>query len=429
MTGKPATLAQKLVARAAGRAAVTPGEIVTCKVDLAMSHDSSGPRRVAPLLRELGVSVWDPSRYVLVTDHYMPAADPQAEAIVRFTRDWARDAGIANLIDGEGICHVVLPERGHVLPGRFIVGGDSHSPTGGAFGAYMFGIGATEMAGVLATGEIWLRVPHTIRIDWSGRLADGVTAKDMMLFLCARLGMGGARYEAVEYTGNAVAALPMQERMTLANMSAEIGAQTGLIAPDGTTMSWLAQAGVPQHVLDAIDLDHWRGDEGAAYLQTLQLDATTLPPQVAAPHSPANSAPVADSAGQPIDVAYLGACTGAKLEDLRLAARVLRGRRVAAGVSLQVAPASLRDQRQAEREGTLAVLRDAGALLLPNACNACAGYGPTRFAAGTRAIASTARNFAGRMGDAGSQVWLASPMTVAASAVSGRIADPREMLA
>lgn len=429
MTGKPATLAQKLVARAAGRAAVTPGEIVTCKVDLAMSHDSSGPRRVAPLLRELGVSVWDPSRYVLVTDHYLPAADPQAEAIVRFTRDWARDAGIANLIDGEGICHVVLPERGHVLPGRFIVGGDSHSPTGGAFGAYMFGIGATEMAGVLATGEIWLRVPHTIRIDWSGRLADGVTAKDMMLFLCARLGMGGARYEAVEYTGNAVAALPMQERMTLANMSAEIGAQTGLIAPDGTTMSWLAQAGVPQHVLDAIDLDHWRGDEGAAYLQTLQLDATTLPPQVAAPHSPANSAPVADSAGQPIDVAYLGACTGAKLEDLRLAARVLRGRRVAAGVSLQVAPASLRDQRQAEREGTLAVLRDAGALLLPNACNACAGYGPTRFAAGTRAIASTARNFAGRMGDAGSQVWLASPMTVAASAVSGRIADPREMLA
>lgn len=429
MTGKPATLAQKLVARAADRAAVTPGEIVTCKVDLAMSHDSSGPRRVAPLLRELGVSVWDPSRYVLVTDHYMPAADPQAEAIVRFTRDWARDAGIANLIDGEGICHVVLPERGHVLPGRFIVGGDSHSPTGGAFGAYMFGIGATEMAGVLATGEIWLRVPHTIRIDWSGRLADGVTAKDMMLFLCARLGMGGARYEAVEYTGNAVAALPMQERMTLANMSAEIGAQTGLIAPDGTTMSWLAQAGVPQDVLDAIDLDHWRGDEGAAYLETLRLDATTLPPQVAAPHSPANSAPVADSAGQPIDVAYLGACTGAKLEDLRLAARVLRGRRVAAGVSLQVAPASLRDQRQAEREGTLAVLRDAGALLLPNACNACAGYGPTRFAAGTRAIASTARNFAGRMGDAGSQVWLASPMTVAASAVSGRIADPREMLA
>lgn len=428
MSRKPATLAQKLVARAAGRETVTPGEIVTCKVDLAMSHDSSGPRRVAPLLQELGVTVWDPSRYVLVTDHYMPAADPQAEAIVRFTRDWARDAGIANLIDGEGICHVVLPERGHVLPGRFIVGGDSHSPTGGAFGAYMFGIGATEMAGVLATGEIWLRVPHTIRIDWAGRLADGVTAKDMMLFLCARLGMGGARYEAVEYTGDAVTALPMQERMTLANMSTEIGAQTGLIAPDRTTMSWLAQADVPQAVLDAIDVDYWRGDAGATYLDTLRLDATALAPQVAAPHSPANSAPVAHSAGQPIDVAYLGACTGAKLEDLRLAARVLRGRKVAAGVSLQVAPASLRDQRQAEREGTLAVLRDAGALLLPNACNACAGYGPTRFAAGTRAIASTARNFAGRMGDTGSEVWLASPMTVAASAVAGRIVDPREML-
>nr|WP_315596235.1 3-isopropylmalate dehydratase large subunit [uncultured Cupriavidus sp.] len=425
----PATLAQKLVARAAGVAHVTPGSIVMCKVDLAMSHDSSGPRRVAPLLRELGAPVWDPARFVVVTDHFVPATDPDAEAIVRFTRDWVRDAGIPNLIDNEGICHVVLPERGFVLPGRFIVGGDSHSPTGGAFGAYMFGVGATEMAGVLVTGEIWLRVPQTIRIDWRGTLGTGVCAKDIMLFLCATLGLAGGRYEAIEFTGTAVSALPMQERMTLTNMCTELGAQTGLIAPDATTMAWLAQAGVDTATLAAIDPRHWRSDADAPVLAAHCFDAATLVPQVAAPHSPANSAPVTQAAGERIDIAYIGACTGAKLEDLRMAASVLRGRKVAAGVSLQVAPASVRDQQQAAREGTLGVLTDAGAQLLPNACNACAGYGASRFPAGSRAIASTARNFSGRMGDAGSAVWLASPLTVAATAVTGQITDPRALLA
>lgn len=425
----PATLAQKLVARAAGVAHVVPGSIVMCKVDLAMSHDSSGPRRVAPLLRELGARVWDPSRYVVVTDHFLPVSDPDADSIVRFTRDWVRDTGITNFIDGQGICHVVLPERGFVLPGRFIVGGDSHSPTGGAFGAYMFGVGATEMAGVLATGEIWLRVPQTIHIDWQGALSDGVCAKDIMLFLCATLGLGGGRYEAIEFTGPAVAALPMQERMTLTNMCTELGAQTGLIAPDATTMDWLAAAGVDAPTLAALDPRHWRSDADAPTLLTHRFDATTLAPHVAAPHTPANSAPVTQAAGEPMDIAYIGACTGAKLEDLRMAARVLRGRKVAPGMSLRVAPASVRDQQIAQQEGTLGVLLDAGAELLPNACNACAGYGASRFPAGSRAIASTARNFAGRMGDEGSAVWLASPLTVAATAVTGRITDPRTLLA
>ncbi|MDK3026522.1 3-isopropylmalate dehydratase large subunit [Cupriavidus taiwanensis] len=427
MSTLPATLAQKLVARAAGLAHAEPGTVVICQVDLAMSHDSSGPRRVAPLLQELGTGVWDPSRYVVVTDHFVPGGDAQAESILRFTRDWTRQAG-AHFIDAEGICHVVLPERGHVLPGRLIVGGDSHSPTGGAFGAYMFGVGATEMAGVLATGEIWLRVPDTIRLQWDGQLAPGVCAKDMMLFLCATLGMGGGRYQALEYTGSAVAALPMQERMTLTNMSTELGAQTGLVAPDAVTLDWLAQAGVPAPTLAAIDLDHWRTDPDAPVLASHRYDAAALVPQVAAPHSPANSAPVDQAAGEPVQIAYLGACTGAKLEDLRMAARVLRGRRVAAGVTLQVAPASRRDQLQAEQEGTLGILAEAGAMLLPNACGACAGYGAARFPAGSRAIASTARNFSGRMGDAGSAVWLGSPMTVAASAVTGRITDPRTLL-
>jgi 3-isopropylmalate/(R)-2-methylmalate dehydratase large subunit len=418
------TLAQKLVARAAGRSAVTPGEIVTCKVDLAMMHDSGGPRRVKPMLERLGAKVWDPDKVVLATDHYLPANDDESRKIIRIARDWAKEAGVAKFHDGEGICHVVLPENGYLRPGMFAVGGDSHSPTGGAFGAYMFGIGATEMVGVLVTGEIWLRVPYTIRIEWSGRLSRGVSAKDMMLAVIARLGLDGGRYEAVEYSGSALAALSMQERMTLANMTAELGGQTGLVAPDETTREWLEARGARD-----VDVRTWQGDPDAALLEHHRFDAGALTPQVAAPHSPANSKPVAEFAGTKINLAYIGACTGAKLEDLRMAAQVLKGRRAASGVRLQLAPASTKDQEAARAEGTLAALIDAGAELLPNACGACAGYGNYLLPENTVAICTTARNFKGRMGAASAQIYLGSPYTVAATAVRGTITDPRELLA
>jgi 3-isopropylmalate/(R)-2-methylmalate dehydratase large subunit len=417
------TLAQKLVARAAGRSRVTPGEIVTCKVDLAMMHDSGGPRRVKPMLEKLGAKVWDPDRVVLVTDHYLPANDDESRKIIHIAREWAKDAGIARFHDGEGICHVVLPENGYIRPGMFAVGGDSHSPTGGAFGAFMFGIGATEMLGVLVTGEIWLRVPDTIRIEWSGRLARGVAAKDMMLALCARFGLDGGRYQAVEYAGTAVAALSMQERMTLTNMTAEFGGQTGLISPDEITRDWLDAHGARD-----IDTRTWQSDADAPLLEHHRFDAGTLAPQIAAPHSPANSKPVVEFAGTKVDLAYIGACTGAKLEDLRMAARVLKGRRAATGVKLMLAPASARDQEAARADGTLAALIDAGAELLPNACNACAGYGNYLLSENTVAISTTARNFKGRMGAASANIYLGSPYTVAAAAVAGQIVDPRELL-
>src|SRR4051812_40844579 len=233
------TLAQKLVARAAGRSSVTPGEIVTCKVDLAMVHDSSGARRLKPMLERLGAKVWDPGKIVVITDHYVPEHDDDSRKILRIARDWVREVGIDNFYDTQGICHVVLPERGHLKPGMFAVGGDSHSPTGGAFAAYMFGIGATEMLGVMVTGQIWLKVPHTIALEFSGKLSPGVSAKDIMLFLIGRLGMDGGQYQAVEYRGEAIRRLPMQERMTLCNMAAELGAQTGLIASDAITRQYL----------------------------------------------------------------------------------------------------------------------------------------------------------------------------------------------
>lgn len=417
------TLAQKLIARAAGRDSVTPGEIVTCQVDLAMFHDSSGPRRLKPMLAELNAPIWDKRKVVLVIDHYVPEADDEARRIVRIARDWAAEQALPYVYDSLGICHVVVPQHGHLRPGMFCVGGDSHSPTGGAFGAYMFGIGATEMLGVVTTGEIWLKVPQTIFMRWMGRLTDGVSAKDMMLAMLGRFGMNGGQYQAIEYCGEAVSALGMAERMTLANMSAELGAQVGLVAPDATTKAWLENIGVD---VEELGLARWHSDENAPGVRHA-FDASSLAPQVALPHSPANVRPVDDLEITPVQVAYIGACTGAKLDDLRAAARVLAGYRIAPGVQLLVAPASVRDREMAEHEGILRLLTEAGATLLPSACGACAGYGGA-IPDGSTVISSTARNFRGRMGSATAQVYLGSPYTVAASALRGRISDAREVL-
>ena len=418
----PQTLAQKLIAKAAQRTHVQVGEIVNCQVDLAMFHDSSGPRRLKPMLEELGATLWDPSKVVLVMDHYVPEQDDDSRRIVRIARDWAAEQRLPHVYDSLGICHVVVPQKGHIRPGMFCVGGDSHSPTGGAFGAYMFGIGSTEMLGVVVTGQIWVQVPRTIRMRWHGRLAPGVTAKDMALHLIGRYGMNGGAYQAIEFDGEAVQALSMAERMTLSNMSAEMGSQVGLIAPDEVTRQWLGEAGATD--LPAGD---WRTDEGAD-CETREFDAATLSPQVAAPHSPANTHAVGQFADTAVQVGYIGACTGAKIDDLRAAASVLRGQSLPAGVQLKVAPASVQDQAQAEREGVMAQLRQSGAQILPTSCGACSGYGGT-IPDGANVIASTARNFKGRMGSPTAQVYLASPYTVAASVLRGRITDPREMLA
>lgn len=415
------SLAQKLIARAAGREDVRVGEVVTCQVDLAMFHDSSGPRRLKPMLEQLGAGIWDKDKVVLVMDHYVPERNEDSKRIVRIAREWARDQQLPHVYDSVGICHVVVPQHGHIRPGMFCVGGDSHSPTGGAFGAYMFGVGSTEMLGVVTTGAIWVQVPRTIGMRWEGRLAASVTAKDMMLAMIGRFGMNGGAYQAVEFAGEAVRALPMQERMTLANMSAELGSQVGLVAPDAVTRDWLAAHGAP-----GADVAPWHSDPGS-WAEEHVFDAAALAPQVAAPFSPANAGDASQFAGTQIQAAYIGACTGAKLEDLRFAAQVLRGKRVAAGVRLLVAPASHADRDAAISEGVLQVLQDAGAQLLPSACGICAGYGDSLDADET-VISSTARNFKGRMGPPSTRVYLASAYTVAASAVAGRIVDPREVL-
>jgi 3-isopropylmalate/(R)-2-methylmalate dehydratase large subunit len=420
----PQTLAQKIIARAAGVAEAPVGAILTCRVDLAFAHDSSGPRRWKPQLEALGARLWDPSKVVIASDHYVPAVDAESAAILKLTRAFAADYGVAQFFDMEGIAHTLLPQKGLLRPGMFIAGGDSHSPHAGAFGCYSAGYGATDMLGVVATGETWLEVPATDRFRVEGGFGLGVAAKDVMLWLCRRLGMENAG-KVIEYAGDAVAGMSMDERMTLTNMSAELGYDTGLIAPDETTLAHIrAHGGDP-----GPDPLQWRSDLEAALGLDIGLNAPDLAPQVAAPHSPANSDAVGAHEGTRIDQAYIGACVGAKLEDLRMAAQVLRGRRVAKGVRLLLAPASRVITAQAAEEGVLGALLEAGATLMPSGCGACAGMGAGILAAGETCLSTTNRNFKGRMGHDEAFVYLGSAYTVAAAAVTGRIVDPRPLLA
>jgi 3-isopropylmalate/(R)-2-methylmalate dehydratase large subunit len=421
MSGR--TLSEKILLRASGADDIAPGDIVVGRVDLAMMHDSGGPRRVQPYLERLGARIWDPDRVVVVTDHYAPATDAESSRILALTRQWVHKNEVHRFYDMQGISHVILQERAHLRPGMLVVGGDSHSPSGGSVGSFMVGIGATEMAGVLVTGQIWLRVPETVRLSWQGALRTAVTAKDIMLFLCRTLGTNND-YKVIEYSGTTVEQLPMDERMVLCNMSAELGAKTAIIAPDSKTLAAIRDAGGEA----GDELLEWRSDPDACFARDLAFDARALEPQVAAPYSPANSEAVSRIGRVRIDQAYIGACTGAKLADLRMAAAVLRGRTVSRHVRLLVAPASLGVTRAAIADGTLDALTASGAILLPSGCGACAGYGAGVLGENEVCISSTARNFKGRMGHPGSLVYLASPFTTAASAVTGYISDPREFV-
>lgn len=422
--GQPGrTLVTKLIARASGDASIQPGAIAVCTVDLAFAHDSSGPRRWAPKLAQLGMGLWDPSKVVIVSDHYVPAVDAESAAILQQARTFARDHQIGRFFDMEGISHTLLPQHGLLKPGMFVAGGDSHSCHGGAFGCYIAGYGATDMAAIAATGQTWVTVPQTDLVCLDGALPDGVSAKDIMIALCGRLGMDNG-FKAVEFTGTAVEAMCMDERMVLSNMSAELGYDVGLIAPDDTTLAHIRAHGgtVNDGALG------WRSDTDAVFAARHSLDVSKLEPQVAAPHSPANAGRATAHARVRIDQAYIGACVGAKLSDLQMAARVLAGQRVADGVRLLVAPASSRVTELAAADGTLGVLLAAGARLMPSGCGACAGMGAGLLAAGEVCISTTNRNFKGRMGSPEADVWLASAYTVAASAVTGFITDPRDLL-
>lgn len=414
------TFAQKALARASGKETVEIGEIVNANVDIAMMDDILGPRiEIAAGLKELGVDVWDKSKVVVISDHYTPPCDIKQAEAVRFTRDWSEDKDVA-YYEYAGPCHQVLAENCFDQPGTLVVGTDSHTCMAGAFGAFGTGIGSTEMLGVVATGQIWLKVPESFRIEWKNLLSPGVFAKDMVLYDCGQIGHSGATYKALEYCGSAISALSMDERMAISNMAVEMGAKAGYIPPDEKTLEYLHQHNnVRVYSLLYPDAD-------AVYERNYVNDAALLVPQVACPHHVDNVHPVTEVAGTELTQVYIGSCTGGRLSDLRTAAKVLKGHKKAAGLRFLVSPASMEIYKAAMQEGILDILTEAGAVIVAPSCGLCLGAHTGILAAGESCISTSNRNFIGRMGSKNANVYLGSAATVAASAIEGRIADPRK---
>lgn len=414
------TFAEKVLGRKAGKD-VQAGEVVTVSPDYVLSHDNSAA--IIKEFQKLGVAkVKSPERIVIVLDHIVPAADEKCAQNHKSIREFVAAQGILHFYDiNAGICHQVLPEQGFALPGLVIVGSDSHTPSYGALGAFAAGIGRTETACTWATGEIWLRVPETVRVDLSGRFPPGVFAKDLSLKLIGDHGAEMANYKAVEFAGPAAGALSVGSRLTLANMSAEMGAKNGYFAPDEKALQWLEGRARGPFTVIASDPD-------ARYDSVLAYDLDALEPQVACPHTVDNVKPVSAVAGRPVNQVLIGTCTNGRLEDLEAAAAILKGRRVHPSVRVLVLPASWEVYREALGSGALAALVEAGCVILNSGCGPCLGAHEGLLAAGEVCLSTSNRNFQGRMGHRDSEIYLASPATAAATAVTGVITDPRGSL-
>ncbi len=418
------TLAEKILERHTDTAVDGPGQIVRCRISLALANDITAPLAIKSL-RAMGVTrVFDPQRVVLVCDHFTPNKDIDSAEQVKTVREFARQMGIVHYYEGGdvGVEHALLPELGLVGPGDVVVGADSHTCTYGGLGAFATGLGSTDVAAAMALGETWFKVPATIRVDITGMVPPYVGAKDFILEVIGRIGVAGALYQALEFAGPVVEAMSVEGRMTMANMAIEAGAKAGLFAADSATLAYTEAHGRQGDSPIAPDAD-------AQYARRLSIDATGMSPRVACPHLPENVRPVEEVAGIPVDQVVIGSCTNGRIEDLRAAAHVLRGQRVAKGVRLIILPASPKAYRQALDEGLLATFLDAGAVVGPPTCGPCLGGHMGILAAGERCIATTNRNFRGRMGSLDSEVYLASPAVAAASAVAGTIIHPAQVAA
>lgn len=415
------TFVEKILARKAGLDTVEPGQIVTVQPDKLLTHDNTAA--IAKIFREIGTErVARPEISVIVLDHVVPAATEGHARNHQQIRSFVKEQGIANFYDiGEGICHQVLPEKGHALPGCLIVGSDSHTPTHGAFGAFAAGIGRTEAAAVMATGEIWLMVPRTFRINIKGRLPKGVYAKDIILHIIGDLGAAGADYRAVEFVGPVIDEMSVASRMVLCNMVAEMGAKSGVVEPDHKTRAWLEGR-------SDVDFQEVAADADASYERVIEYDVNDLQPLVARPHTVDNVVPATEVAGTKIDQAFIGTCTNGRLEDFLVAAQLLRGRKVASTTRLLILPASREVLLSAISAGVIADLVTAGAVILNPGCGPCLGAHQGVMAPGEVTISTANRNFKGRMGCKQAEIYLASPATVAASALAGEIVDPREFV-
>ena len=416
------TLAEKILTAHTNKKRVTPGEFVNVRVDLILANDITAPIAIREF-RRIGVKrVFDPKKVVMVPDHFVPNKDIASAEQVKLMREFCREQETLYFEVGQmGIEHVLLPEQGLVLPGDVVIGADSHTCTYGALGTFATGMGSTDIAAAMATGDIWMKVPPTIKFVYHGSLGKWVGGKDLILYTISQIGVDGALYSAMEFAGEAIDALSMDGRFTMANMAIEAGGKAGLFKVDDKTLAYIKPRAKRPYTV-------YEPDEDAEYSQVIEYDVAKLEPQVALPHSPANTKPVSQVGEIIIDQAVIGSCTNGRLEDLQVAASILKGRKVHSGVRCIIIPGSQQVYLDALTEGLIETFIRAGAVVSTPTCGPCLGGYMGILAEGERCISTTNRNFVGRMGSTKSEVYLSNPAVAAASAVMGRIISPEEVL-
>ena len=416
------TITEKILCDHTDLAEVYPGVLINARVDIALGNDITAPIAIAAFRKAGGLKVFDRDKIALIPDHFTPNKDIESAEQCKVVREFAREQEITHYYEvGEvGIEHALLPEQGIVLPGDLVIGADSHTCTYGALGAFATGVGSTDLAAAMLTGEVWFRVPETMKVVFHGEMKKWVSGKDLILHVIGLIGVDGARYKAMEFTGETVEHLGMADRLTIANMVIEAGAKNGIFVPDEITRAYVDERAKRAYRF-------YDSDSDATYAEILDVDISKIEPQVAFPHLPSNVRGISRVGDVKIDQVIIGSCTNGRIEDLRIAAGILKGRKAAPYVRLIVMPATQAIYKMALREGLMEVFIDANAVIGPPSCGACLGGHMGVLASGERAVATTNRNFVGRMGHPGSEVYLAGPAVAAASAVLGRIAGPEEL--
>ena len=417
------TITERILAAHADLKDVSPGMLINAKVDIALGNDITAPIAIEEFQKANGEKVFNRDKVVLIPDHFTPNKDISSAEQCKMVRQFAIAQQLTHYYEGGevGVEHALLPEKGIVLPGDLIIGADSHTCTYGALGAFSTGVGSTDLAAAMLTGEVWFKVPESIKFILSGQLNPWVSGKDIILYIIGKIGVDGALYKAMEMTGETIGFLDMADRMSMANMAIEAGAKNGIFACDDATRAYVKPRAKRSWV-------EYYSDDDAVYSETMEIDCSKIEPQVAFPHLPSNTRGVSQAGNVPIDQAVIGSCTNGRIEDLRIAAQVLKGRKAAPYVRLLIIPATPEIYRMAMKEGLMDIFMDAQAIISPPTCGPCLGGHMGILARGERAIATTNRNFVGRMGHPESEVYLSNPAVAAASAIMGRIAGPAELV-
>jgi 3-isopropylmalate/(R)-2-methylmalate dehydratase large subunit len=417
------TITEKILAKAAGEKSVKAGELVNAKIDLVMCHEVTTPAAISMLIEKGIDRVFDKNKIVVTPDHFQPAKDIKSAELHKRLDEWAKRSKIKYYykLGKAGVCHALLPEQGHIRPGEVIIGGDSHTCTYGAFACFSTGVGSTDLAAAIATGELWFKVPESMKFVLNGKLPHGIYSKDVILAVIARIGVDGALYRAMEFVGPALKEMSMEARMTITNMAIEAGAKNGVIGFDATTKKYLDKRLTGKKTYKVFE-----SDADAEYVATEEFDCSKIEPMVAMPSLPSNAVPISECKGKQMDQAYIGSCTNGRIEDLRIVAKILKGKEVK--IRTIVVPATPTIWKQADDEGLFDIFYKAGCVIAAPTCGACLGGFMGILAAGEKCVSTTNRNFVGRMGSPKSEVYLASPATAAASALEGKLADPRRYL-